>query len=180
MPPKKASKNLLVLKLKRQSSTYVVESNANGTLDDLKVKLTTMINSTNGLKKDDTPISLDVQDSMNLSAGVDHVPVPKIGLNDSSDSETEKAIAENSEDEAIDIEEKSTATELNDNSHIQVSADQIIIGKFENGADIYASAIEEFDEADDSKLDKLDLEDFASLAFKLKDEEFKIYKPQYD
>ena len=175
MTPKKNNTDLLLLKLKRQASTYLVECTANETLGELKQKLTTMINSTNGLKVNDEPISLDVQDSINLPEDTKHVPVPKLGLIDSdSDAEAEG-------DEDVDIDDnKSTATEINDALNVQTTVDIIKIGNFENTSDIYGSKITEHNEPDETKLKELGLQDFVSLAFKLEGEEFHIYKPQYD
>lgn len=175
MPPKKSNKDLLLLKLKRQASTYLVECTPNDSLGELKQRLTRMINSTNGLKVNDEPISLDVQDSINLPEHTSCVPVPKIGLND-TDSDAE---AEGEEDVDFD-DNKSTATEINDALNVQTTADIIKIGKFENSSDIYGSKIMEHNEPDETKLKEMDLQDFVSLAFKLEGEEFRIYKPQYD
>lgn len=175
MPPKKNNADLLLLKLKRQASTYLVECNVNDTLGELKQKLTKMINSTNGIKVNDEPISLDVRDSIIMQADTKRVPMPKIGLNDSDSDADAKG------DEDVDIDDgKSTATEKNDASNVRVSVDAIKIGNFENSNDIYASKITEQSEPDETKLKGLGLQDFVALAFKLEGEEFRIYKPQYD
>lgn len=135
-----------------------------------------MINSTNGVKINDKPVSLEDQAALAGTGLINvDVSVPKIGLND-SDSESDNASNNNDNDN----ETKSTATELNDNSNIKINTQDIIFGKFENINDIYNSQIVEFDVSDDTKINKLSLQDFTSLAFKLKSENFAIFKPQYE
>lgn len=178
MPPKKTNTDLVILKLKRQSSTYILDLNVKDTVATIKEKLVVLINSTNGLKIIDNPISLDLQSSLEHNEADKDIAIPKIGLNDSSDSDSNND--NNDDDDDLNNDTKSTATEINNNSNIRVTTDDIFLGKFENSNDIYDSKIIEFDELDSTKLGKLQLQDFTTFAFKLKSEDFKIYKPQYD
>lgn len=175
MPPKKTNQDLLIIKLKRQSSTYIVDCNQKDSIGDLKKKLAHMINSTNGLKLDDRPVSLAEMDAL---IDKDNIPVPNIGMND-SDSESDGEI--NADDNDIKAKDSnSNSTELNDDSCVQVSEDDITLGTFTDPSDVYTSSVEVIDLPDSTKLNKMNNQDLGSLAFKIKSEEFKIYKPQYD
>lgn len=139
-----------------------------------------MINSTNGIKLNDQPVSLDSVDAMNTILDNPNIEVPKIGLNDSDSENDDDGIENGNVVKDNDVEDKSVGTELNDNAQIEVSVTDVCLGTFDDINDIYRSKITELDTSDETKIDKLNLQDFVSIAFRYKDEEFRIYKPQYD
>lgn len=177
MPPKKINQDLIIVKLKRQSSTYILDCNQKDSIGDLKKKLAHMINSTNGLKVDDRPVSLAEMDAL---IDKDNKDVPNIDMND-SDSDSDLDIGINTEDNDIKANDsKKNSTELNDDSFVQVLEDDITLGIFTDASDIFSSSIETIDLPDSTKLTKIDNQDLESLAFSIKSEEFKIYRPQYE
>lgn len=179
MPPKKnINKELLILKVKRQASTYVVDLSIKDTVQVLKDKMVDMINSTNGLKVDDSPVTLEVQDMLDTEKLHD-VKVPQIGLDDSdSDADQDHDLEVQHDNNNGDV--SSLATELNNDSNVQISAEHITLGVIDDPNNIYDSQITDLDVTDSTKISTLGLQDFATLAFRFKDETYKIYKPQYD
>ena len=182
MPPKKVIINTLILKLKRQSTTYMVEIPSDQTVSELKTCLVNMINSTNGLKMDDSLKSLDENGELNVN---DKIEIPNIAL-DESDSDSDADLNSNTNSnigQQVDIENseaKSASTEINDKSRLRVSNDDIVLGIFTDTNDFYTSTVEPLNEDVDVKLENLNFQDFTPIAFKYKDEKFKFYKPRYD
>lgn len=174
MPPKKDSGNLLFLKAKRQASTYFVGISKKDTVNQLKNVLVDMINQSGGLKLDDSPVPMnDDLEQINDQQMV----VPKIGLNDSSDSEEENHDAgKNQNDDSNDA--KSDDTEMNDPNRVKLTVDEITLGSFDNMNNIYSSNVSELTIEDGTKIETLFLQDFALIPFKYKDENFNIFKPQ--
>lgn len=182
MPPKKVITNTLILKLKRQSTTYMVEIPSDQTVSELKSCLVNMINSTNGLKMDDSLESLDENGELNVN---DKIEIPNIALDESdSDSDDDLNLNTNSNrGQQVDIENseaKSASTEINDKSRLRVSNDDIVLGIFTDTNDIYTSTVEPLNEDVDVKLENLNFQDFTPIAFKYTDEKFKFYKPRYE
>lgn len=137
---------------------------------EIKNQLVEMINCTNGLKLNDEAVKLSDEDLLDKLPDVE---VPKIGL-DSSDSEAEDTSNNNNSIESAE-------TEINDFTRIQITADDITLGLFQDVNDIYESKINELDLTDnDIKISQLELSNFSVVAFKYKDEKFSIYKPPYD
>jgi hypothetical protein len=178
MPPKKNRANIKIIKVKRQATTYMVDISLKDTVDTLKEKLVQMINTTDGLKLIDKPIGLQEQDSMKLAdINNESIKIPNIDLIDDSDSETENNVNNDKNNDQIDSDE--TKSNSNQNS-IQISADGIKLGVFNDPNDIYNSEIADLDVEDTTKVEKLNLQDFATLAFKYGDEPYTIYEPKYE
>lgn len=171
MAPKKDTKDVIFLKLKRQSSAYFVTISKGETVLQLKNLLVAMINQTGGLRITDKPIPInDVMDIMNDS----YLEVPEIGLNDSSDSETNSNTNEENENKNST---GSAQTELSDPNLVKVDVKDITLGMFEDQINIYTTQPTELEIDDTAKIESLSLQDFNIIPFRYKDEKFEIFKP---
>lgn len=172
MPPKKANADLLLLKLKRHSSTYIVDVRKKNDLAHLKAKLVEMINTTGGLPIVDKPITLHGN-----SGGPPDIEMPIIGVAD-SDSESDSDLqARDGNDES---KSASVSTDITASTKILVKEEDITLGLFSQLGDIHSSNVTILDMPDSTKIDKLNWQDFIPIAFKHKDEEFKLYRQQYE
>lgn len=171
MPPKKDSTGVIFLKLKRQSSAYFVRISKKDTVLQLKNVLADMINQTGGLRLVDKPIPInDVMDVMNDQ----NIDIPKVGLNDNSDSEMDNDVADTT-DNKNDTELNQTG--INDPNIVKVSFEDLSLGAFEDQNNIYNTNIGEFTYEDTDKLESLPLQEFNIIPFKYKDEKFELFKP---
>ncbi|CAI8509185.1 unnamed protein product [Pichia kudriavzevii] len=171
MPPKKSNEKPLILKAKRQSTTYMLDVSLKNTISQLKEKLVNMINTTGGLYVNNLPHKLDT-DALHIPDN--DIEIPQIGLKNSSDSENEEVKSRSVDDNG------SVATRISGNSPVQITTEDITLAIFDDQNDIYHSKIRNLELDDSAKIAELNLHDFMCLAFKFKDEEFKIFQTVYE
>ena len=103
--------------------------------------------------------------------------MPIIGVAD-SDSESDSDLqARDGNDES---KSASVSTDITASTKILVKEEDITLGLFSQLGDIHSSNVTILDMPDSTKLDKLNWQDFIPIAFKHKDEEFKLYRQQYE
>lgn len=162
MPPK-AVKTQIIIKVKRQASIYFITVLPNDTISTVKAKIVDIVNKSGGLilKDELKPIT---------EGGIRAPDAPMIGGIDDSSSDAEQ---EGAEDDGYDTDD--TAPMVFTNTK-QISIDEIELGYSEANGD----GIIDIKTEDSTKVSNLKwIVDFATIVFKLKNEDFKLFYNEY-
>lgn len=162
MPPK-ASKTEIILKAKRQASIYFITVLANDTISTLKSKIVEIVNNSGGLTLNDELKPINEEE---IQAPEE---IPMIGNMSNSSSDNEEGKGD--EDDGYDTDD--TAPMVFSNKR-QISIDDLQLGVFNNEGEMT-----ELENNDNMKISSFQWNDFTTIGFKLKNEQFHIFFNEY-